>query len=206
MPDERYWTVVDGRYGLADHAPNGIPQKTYSREPYWNGYLWQDYRVSAYLAFESSAEAWPPGLHDDSTSILFRVVDEENYMELRFEPWGWGVCQAFGPKFLYPDGAPAGVVALYSHRDGEAVFLGHCPFGQLDESCHRVHIDLRGGTCLVYIGSSLCIDTGDAYPLAGGIGLQTAAYHYPSQFLEKEEWHEVWFDDVYVRGFLDCTF
>jgi len=195
VPDERYWIVKDGRYGLAEHAPSTEPQKTYGRLADWNGLPWQDYSITAQVVFESST--WYPGPCDDYTSILFHVVDDANYMELRFEPFG-GYERA--PKCQYP-GPPGAGLILYSVISGKESRLGGVYVGLMGQAEYRVTIELRGQLCLVYEGMHLVLSTEEMWPCAGGIGFQTAASHKPSELLEPASWYEVWFDDVYVKAF-----
>ena len=194
-PDERYWVVEDGRYGLADHAPNGVPQRVFSRQSDWNGFVWDNYSLTVRVFFSSSD--WVQCPVDDYTSILFRVLDDENYMELRFVPTG-GYDRA--PKWQYP-GPPGAAVELYSVRSGEDRRLGGCYVGMLGQSEYLVDIELHGRLCLVYVDGLLALNTPDVLRGAGGVGLQAAVSHEPSQLLEPAQWREVWFDDVVVTAY-----
>jgi len=193
-PDERYWTVEAGRYGLAKRAPNAEPQRTYSRLANWDGVPWQDYSITAQVVFESST--WYPGPYDNYTSILFHVMDDENYMELRFEPVGGYERE---PKWQQP-GPPGAGLLLCSVVAGKESRLGGVYVGLMGEAEYRVRIELRGQLCLVYVDGHLALSTGEMWPGIGGIGLQTAASHKSSELLEPASWYEVWFDDIYVRA------
>jgi len=193
-PDERYWVVEDGEYGLADHTPNGVPQRTFSRSSDWNGFIWEDYTVSATINFKGSVDSWL-GPYDDQTSILFRVLDESCYMELVVAPIDIYANQSMCG---YPFDPPAAQIRLLSHQDGVRTLLGFQEIGEYPQSSFHLRIELHGRLCLVYVDKQLVIDTSDTYPLAGGVGLQTAVYRHSAELLEPSRWREAWFDDIRV--------
>jgi len=195
FPDERYWTVKDGRYGLASHAPNGVPQRTFSRETDWNRLTWHNYTITARVLFVTSrGDDWR-GPDDNLTSILFRVIDDSNYMELRFSP-----LSACYNIHWQPLGPPSAEVSLFSHKDDESTLLGWGFVGYHGESEFEVRIEARGGLCAVFVDDCHVLSASDVHPHVGGIGLQTSVQHRPSELLEEEYWSEAWFSDVHVEA------